>query len=80
MYQYCYGDILEGPDISLEDEETSENNTPFSIQIYRWYNNVASTSRISAARTIPRAQVRAYLRNQYIGPDKNTAEETMIQA
>ena len=44
--------------MSLGDEVKSENNTPFSIQIWRWYNNIANTFRISAARTLLKAMVR----------------------
>ena len=80
MYQCCYEDILVGPYVSLGDEETSENNTPFSKQICRGYNNVANTARISDARTVLQAQVKAHIRHQNRGPDKSTAEETMLKA
>ena len=68
------------PNIILIDEETSENNTPFSIEICRWYNNVANNFRISAARTVLQAMVKAHLWRQYIGLDKGIAEEAILQA
>ena len=36
---------ISGPEMSLGDEVKSENNTLFSIQICRGYNNVANTFR-----------------------------------
>ena len=78
-YQYCW-DIIVGPGINLKDEATSKNNIPFSIQIFRGYNNVANTIRISAARTVLKAMGRAHLWRQYRGLDKSIAEETILQA
>ena len=37
--------------MSLEDEMKSENNTPFTTEIFCVYNNVANTSRLLARRT-----------------------------
>ena len=51
--------------MSLGDEGKSENNTPFSIQICRGYNNVANTFRLAAMRTVFTAKVGAHMRIQY---------------
>ena len=58
----------------------SENNTPISIQICRWYNNVANTIKISAARTVLKVIVRAHLWRQYRRLDKSIADEAILQA
>ena len=60
--------------------QKSENNTPISIQICRGYNNVANTSRISAARTVLQNKVRAHPRSQHRGLGKSIAEEIIFQA
>ena len=52
--------------MSLGDEVKSENNTPFSIQICRGYNNVANTFRLSAVRTVLTAKVGVQIRIQYL--------------
>ena len=66
--------------MTLRDDVKNENNTPFSIQICRWYDNVANTYLISAARIVPQAMVRADLWSQYRRPDKSIAEEVIHQA
>ena len=66
--------------MSLGDEVKSKNNTPFSIQICRWYNNVANTFRLSAVRTVLTAKVGAHMRIQYRSLYQSTAEEAILQA
>ena len=51
--------------MSLRDEVKSENNTPFSIQICHGFNNVANTTRMSAARTVLQGQGKS-------SPNENT--------
>ena len=78
MYQYCYGDIIVDPDMSLIHEETSENNLSFSMQICRGYNNAANTSWISAARTqFCRTRLKAHPKREYRGLGKGITEETI---
>ena len=52
--------------MSLGDEEKSENNTSFSIQICCGYNNVANTFRLAAVRTVLTAKVGVQMRIQYL--------------
>ena len=66
--------------MSLGDEVKSENNTPFSIQICRGYNNVANTFRLAAVRTVLNAKVGANMRIQYRRLYQSIAEEAILQA
>ena len=52
--------------MSLGDEVKSKNNTPFSIQICREYNNVADTFRLSAVGTVLTTKVGVQMRIQYL--------------
>ena len=65
--------------MSLRDDVKNENNIPFSIQICRWYNNVANTYWISAARKVLQTMVRADLCSQYRRLDNSIAEEAILQ-
>ena len=64
----------------LRDEETSENNTSFSIYICLGSKNAANTSRISAGKIVLQAQVRAHPRSKYRVLGKSNAEGLILNA